>query len=428
MRRIYFLIPVLIFILIFSACAHSIAHSPILKDKDHSDVPETEAPENSLNRKESGAAGEKDIGLIDANKRFAWDLFKKINEEDSDKEIFMSPFSVSGMLMMAYNGAEGSTRDAMARAMHYEGLSIDDLNEGYKYLISRLNNLDEKVKIEIANSIWSRKGFEIKQNFIDINKSYLFSDVESLDFANPESANVINNWVSKKTNNLIPSIIDPPIADDVMMYLINAIYFNGEWTEAFKVKNTFETDFYSYDRKTDKVQMMQKNGNADLSESDEYRAASLTYGNGKAAMMVILPNKDINEFIKNFDHKKWDEIVENLRPVRNVNLQLPKFKIEYGIKELNNSLASLGMEVIFSERADFSGISENLFINRVLHKAVLDVNEEGTEAAAVTVGEVMETSYSEPIKFIANKPFLFVIYDTEDGNILFAGKKLFGDR
>ena len=144
-------------------------------------------------------------------------------------------------------------------------------------------------------------------------------------------------------------------------------------------------------------------------------------------MIVILPEGDINEFINGFDNEKWYSLIDNLRS-RKVKLQLPKFKMEYGLKELNKALISLGMEEMFSDKANLSGIAEEIFINRVLHKAVVDVNEKGTEAAAVTVGEVVTVSYTEPEEFIADRPFMFVICDTEDWNILFAGKKLFGDR
>jgi serpin B len=138
--------------------------------------------------------------------------------------------------------------------------------------------------------------------------------------------------------------------------------------------------------------------------------------------------RDINEFIKNMDGEKWNELNSQLKPVADLNLKLPRFKMEYGVKKLNGTLSALGMGEAFSDSADFTGIAKNLFISSVLHKAVVDVNEEGTEAAAVTVGEFMVTSVREPISFIADRPFIFVIADNEDGNILFMGKKLYGDR
>ncbi|ANW99440.1 hypothetical protein CSTERTH_10570 [Thermoclostridium stercorarium subsp. thermolacticum DSM 2910] len=366
--------------------------------------------------------------VSDANKIFSWELFKALNAEESKQETFISPFSVSAVLMMAYNGAEGSTREAMAKAMHYGGMSVDELNSEYRNLLNRLNNIDEKVKLEIANSIWIRDEFNVKPDFIDVNKNYLFSDVRSLDFTKPDAAFEINRWVSEKTQNRIQSVIDPPIADDVMMYLINAIYFKGEWKNAFDKNNTGEADFYSYDGVTDKVQMMRKTDTFALAELEECSAVALPYGDEKVAMAVILPKKDINKFISNFDGEKWNELVKSFKTVNDLRLEIPKFRMEYGVKELNKALASLGMGEVFSKNADFGGIAEDICMDSVFHKAVVEVNEEGTEAVAATSVIIMTTSLEEPKTFIANRPFVFVIYDTEEGNILFIGKKLYGDR
>jgi serine protease inhibitor len=316
----------------------------------------------------------------------------------------------------------------LRKALVLQGMDLDYINRGYAWLINRLNGIDEKIKLDIANSIWIRDGFNVLPDFIERNRSYLDSEVRTLDFSKANAAGTINNWISQKTNNLIPGMIDPPIAEDVMMYLINAIYFKGEWTEQFEEKNTSEQDFYSIDGKTDKVLMMRRTGKIDYVSTDDYKAVSLPYGNKKTSMILILPNKDINEFINGMDDEKFGELLERLRPVSDLNLQIPKFKMEYGIKELNNVLQAVGMGEALSFNADFTGIANNLYINKVLHKAVIDVNEEGTEAAAVTVGEMKITAVIEPVSFIADRPFLFVIADIEEGNILFIGKKIYGER
>lgn len=414
MNRNGVLILAMVFAIILSGCAA----------EETGTVPESKETEN-ISAVEKTEATDK---LIEVNRKFSWELFRALNTEDYRQEIFMSPFSVSAMLIMAYNGAEGTTKDAMAEAMHYKGISEDDLNTGYKYLINRLNSMDQKIELEIANSLWYREGFKVRKSFIDICKNYLFSEVKSLDFGNSAAADEINKWIAKKTGNLISSVIDPPIPEDVMLYLINAIYFKGEWREPFDASKTFEADFHAYDGATDKVQMMKKSESFVMAESDEYRAVSLPYGEGKVAMAVILPNGDINEFINDFSKEKWDELLKDFRPAGNVQLQLPKFRMEYGVKELKNVLTSLGMGEIFSEYANFSRIADNLYVDSVLHKAVVDVNEKGTEASAVTVGTVELLSAPKTVSFIVNRPFLFVIYDTEEGNILFIGKKLFGDR
>jgi len=382
--------------------------------------------EKTLN--ETPVDTKKNFDLIQANRKFSWEIFKKINEEDLKKDIFISPLSISTMLAMALNGAKGPTREAMERALFVHGMDPEEINRGYAWLINRLNNIDEKIKLNIANSIWIREGFKVLPDFIEINRSYLKSEVRFLDFSKADAAGTINNWISQKTNNLIPKMIDPPIPEDVIMYLINAIYFKGEWAEKFEERNTSKQDFHAIDGKTDKVLMMRRTGRIDYVSTDDYTAVSLPYGNKKTSMIIILSDKDINEFISGMDDEKFGELLDGLRPVSDLNLQIPKFKMEYGIKELNDTLEAMGMGVALSHDADFTGIADDLFISRVLHKAVIDVNEEGTEAAAVTVGEMKTTAVVEPVSFIADRPFLFVIADIEEGNILFIGKKVYGDR
>ncbi|EOD01218.1 serpin family protein [Caldisalinibacter kiritimatiensis] len=175
---------------------------------------------------------------------------------------------------------------------------------------------------------------------------------------------------------------------------------------------------------TKNIMMMLKDGDVEYAQGDDYKAVRLPYGNGDIAMYCILPKEDIsiNQFIENMNLDKWNEIRENVTETKDVILQIPKFKMEYGIKNLNDSLTALGMGEAFSMNADFSGIREGIFINRVLHKAVIEVNEEGSEAAGVTVVEIKECAMPEPINFIANRPFMFIIADDKTGTILFMGK------
>ena len=363
-----------------------------------------------------------------ANQKFSWDLFKKLNAEDSSENIFISPYSISSALTMALNGAEGNNRAEMEKVLHYEGMSREQLNRGYAYETERLSSLDQKVTLQNANSIWIRDGFEIKKDFIDINRRYLSAEAQALDFDDPSSVEAINGWVSEKTNRLIPSVITPPIPREAIMYLINAIYFKGEWTTEFKPEDTQEKDFHALDGKTDKVSMMQRKGKIDYFSNGELQAVRLPYGNEKMSMVLVLPDKEINQWIDGMNADKWKELVAGFHPVRDLELQVPKFKMEYGLKELNGVLTGLGMKEAFSDGADFSGIAENVCISRVLHKAVVDVNEQGTEAAAVTSVEMVLTSFQEPVAFIADRPFFFAIVDNEEGNLLFMGKKITGDR
>jgi len=431
MKRNMFLAFILIFFFISAGCAKisidtrtSAAQNNKASETDGNNSGQTQLTDKGI---ESAPIND-NTNLAKPNNEFSWEIFKLINGEDSGKEIFISPLSISSMLTMALNGAEGTTKEAMEKALHYEGMTLDEINKGYESLLKRIKNFDPKVTIEIANSIWARDIFQIKPDYIERNRDYLSAEVRSLNFDLPGAAESINKWISDKTQKLITKMIDPPINPDVMMYLINAIYFKGGWNESFKEEDTTAEDFYALDGKTDKVSMMKRSGKIHYAKQGSYSAVMLPYGNESASMVVILPDGDIDSFINEMDNEKWISVLDGLRPVGNLHLRLPKFKMEYGIKELKSVLTAMGMGEAFTDRADFTGIADNLCISSVLHKAVVDVNEEGTEAAAATVGTIVATSYMEPVTFIANRPFLFVITDNKDGSILFMGKKIYGDR
>lgn len=364
-------------------------------------------------------------GFITANNGFAFDILEMLNREDVEKNMFISPFSISTALSMTYNGAVSETKDVMAEVLGYSNIELERLNKNYKNLIAYLNNVDKQVELNIGNSIWVREGEEIREDFINRNNKYFNAEIDMLDFSKKEAADKINGWIKDATKGKIKKMINPPISELVVMYLINAIYFKGEWTEQFDPKRTYDGSFSSGSGQNQDVRMMNRKGNIDYAEMDDCKAIRLSYGSGKTSMYCVLPgeNTDINEFIANMDENKWNEIRESLSETEDVTVKLPKFKMEYGIKNLNESLQSLGMEAAFSQDANFSGIREGLFISRVLHKAVIEVNEEGSEAAGVTVVEMKECAMVEdPKMFVGDRPFIFFIAEEETGSILFAGK------
>lgn len=361
---------------------------------------------------------------VESNSQFSFDIFQQLNKEDKNQNIFISPLSISTALAMTYQGAEGTTKEAMAKALRYTGIDDSNINESYKNLIPYLRKLDKKVELNISNSLWVREGDSIKEDFLSTNKDIFDASVTTMDFSKEEAADEINKWISDSTKKKIEKMVDSPISSNIVMYLINAIYFKGDWTKQFDKKNTFSTQFHQENGNTDEVMMMSRKGKVEFGQGDDFKAVRLPYGTGKAAMYCILPEEStpINDFIENLDLDQWETIKESISEKDDVILQLPRFKLEYGIKNLNESLTSLGMGEAFEDTADFSGIRGNLCISRVLHKAVIEVNEEGSEAAAVTVVEMKETSYSEPLIFIADRPFVFLITDDETGTILFMGK------
>ncbi len=366
----------------------------------------------------------KDERLIHANNSFAFDVFKTINSEDVEKNVFISPLSISAALTMTYNGAETTTKKSMEETLEFTGLNRDEVNSGFKYVNEYLNKIDKKIELSIANSIWIREGEIINQDFVDINQDAFDAWIREVDFSKDGAVDEINQWIDASTNGLIKKMLKSPISNDVMMYLINAIYFKGQWTKQFDKNKTIISEFNNGLGEQKPIKMMRMQETIDYMKGEDFKAVKMYYGNKKTAMYCLLPDEDldINSFIETLDTNRWAQIQEGLTEVEDLVLQIPQFKMEYGIKNLNETLKSLGMSEAFEPNADFSGIREGLFISRVLHKAVIEVNEEGSEAAGVTVVEVKESAMEEPISFIADRPFVFIIADEEMGSILFMGK------
>jgi serpin B len=367
-----------------------------------------------------------DTALVSANTRFALDLLKGLVAEDLDKNIFLSPLSVSMALAMVYNGAEGTTKDAMASTLNFGNMTLEEINREYSKLIESLENVDEAVKLLIGNSVWMRQEFEpfVRSSFLQRVGTSYDSEVFTRDFVNPQTVSEINSWADKNTEGRIKQVIQK-IKSEVM-FLINAIYFKGEWMVKFDEAQTQPQDFFLPDGSTVKVDMMSTSGNFSYYSGRGCQVARLQYGRDKVAMYVFLPNEDVplDSFIANLNQTVHDEYISALQPIGDLIVKLPKFEVEYGVKRLNDVLIRLGMEVAFDSEANFNGIaSRPLCIAYVDHKACVEVNEEGTEAAAVTVVAMTDTT-SMPRSFVVNRPFFFEIRDDRSGSILFAGKTL----
>jgi serpin B len=343
---------------------------------------------------------------------------------DNTKEAntFISPLSVSIALGMTWNGADGKTRSEMESTLKMSGISEKEINEYYQIMQNSLVKIDPSTKLNIANSIWYKDGFPIYQSFLDVNKEYFNAEVSALDFSDPKSLDKINDWCSKKTNGLIKNPLDR-IPADAIMYLINAIYFKGIWSSEFNSKDTSEKDFVTSGGKTNKVDMMRQEQTFNYYEDDQAQYLDMPYGNKAFSMTVILPKQEntIESYLKDFDADEWNAITESLSP-REVQVYFPKFKVQSKL-ELKDVLAIMGMPSAFDGEANFSRMSENdLLISRIIHSTYCDVNEKGTEAAAVTIIEMKEMALPENPVFYANRPFIFVIREKSTGVILFMGK------
>ncbi|NLO10246.1 MAG: serpin family protein [Clostridiales bacterium] len=367
-----------------------------------------------------------DSVVVDGNKKFAFDIFKKLNAEDLGESIFISPLNISQALTMAYNGAETTTKEEMGKVLGLSGLDNAIVNESFSNLTNHLEQIDKKVQLNIGNSIWIRDGEKINEEYVETIKEEFSASVEMLDFSDPEAAETINDWIQNATNGKIDQVLKAPIDELIVMYLINAIYFKGEWKTQFDPEDTRKDSFYKPGGEKQTVDMMARSkGAVEYTGNEEFQAIRLPYGKGNTSMYIILPSegRDINDLISNMTTDKWDEIKEILVKEKNVVVRIPKFEFEYGTKSLTRSLIELGMVEAFSQSAaDFSGIRGDLLIDDVLHKAYIEVNEEGTEAAAATAVSMMTKSDPEYITFIANRPFMFIINDDVMDTILFMGK------
>jgi serpin B len=368
----------------------------------------------------------KSLELLASDNEFGLELFQEVMQDAKDNEnVMISPLSVALALGMTYNGSASATREAMEATLKLQGLTEDEINDGYKSIIGQMLDLDPRVIMEIANSIWYREGFEVEDEFINTNKEHFYAEIRSLDFSRPDAVDIINQWVSDHTHELIEEIIDaiPPLA---VMYLINAIYFKGTWTYEFDPEDTKPETFYPASGASYDAPAMHQESKLNYYKNSLFELVELPYGDRKFSMLVFLPPGEhtCSDILAELDNDNWNSWTNSLIET-NVYLQLPKFKFE-SFKLLNDPLSSMGMEIAFTESADFTRINPdgNLFISRVLHKTFIDVNEEGTEAAAVTAVEIELTSAggSHLTHFIADKPFLFVIRENSTGSILFMGR------
>jgi serpin B len=300
-------------------------------------------------------------------------------------------------------------------------------------LIESLENVDQAVKLLIGNSVWMSKEFEpvVKPSFLERVGTSCDGEIFTRDFRNPQTVSEINGWADKNTEGKIKQIIQE-LSPELVMLLINAIYFKGEWITRFDEALTRPQDFFLPDGSTLKVDMMSTAGDFSYYSGENCQVARLPYGGDKVAMYVFLPNEDVplDSFIASLNQTTHDEYVSRLQTEEGLFVKLPKFEVEYGAKRLNSVLEKLGMETAFDPyEANFSGIADtaprNLYISYEDHKAIVEVNEKGTEAAAVTVAVARITSVGPtPRSFVVNRPFFFEIRDDRSGSILFMGKIL----
>jgi serpin B len=383
-------------------------------------------PEKATYNPKPVTISQKSAEVLAASNDFSFGFFNTVvTSEAENKNVMVSPLSASLALAMTYNGANGSTQTAFENALKWQGLTTSEINESYKELINTLVKLDPKVAMEIANSIWYRSNFMVKAPFIDVNKNYYNAKVSPLNFNEPASKNTINQWVTDQTHGKITKIIDEIKPEDVM-YLINALYFKGAWTNRFSEDNTSLRPFRLANGALVNVPTMYMKTDVEYFQNDVSSGIVLPYGQGNYNMAVILPEgeRSISELTQQLNDNTWKQWLSSKLGIKSLNVMLPKFKFEYA-KQLKEVLTIMGMGLAFSENdADFSGINDQhqLYLSSVLQKTFIEVNEQGTEAAAVTAVTVGVTSANPEAWFKVDRPFLFVIYEQKTNAILFMGK------
>lgn len=387
------------------------------------DIPTTPRENIPLTRNEEA--------IVESNQAFAFKLFREVNTEEIGKNILISPLSASLALSMTYNGADGITAEEMKSTLGFTDYKQDELNSFYKKLITNLLKIDRSTKLGIANSIWVKNEFKLGEKFAEINKDSYDAEISYLDFNNPSSVNIINKWCENKTKGKITNIIEE-ITPQQVMFLINALYFKGIWKKEFDKKNTSKMKFTQPNGSTQSIDMMQQiNALAYRTIDEDLQIAELPYGNEAFSMVILLPalNK-LENTIQQLTPENWNKWTKDLSERQvDIDLQLPKFKVEYE-KELNDNLKKIGINAAFNPlQANFSKMTESqadLYIDFVKQKTYIEVDEKGSEAAAITTVAIVQTSpgpgSGTDNTFYVNRPFIYAIKEKSTGIILFMGK------
>jgi serpin B len=359
-----------------------------------------------------------------ADNAFGFKLLAETRKALPGRNVFQSPVGMALALAMAGNGARGQTLQQMAGTLHLAGVAPAEWNAGNKMLLDHLLALDPKITLEIANSLWTQAGGQIQPDFISSCQKSYRAEVDAVDFRNPATVKKINDWVSQSTHGKITSLFDPPLSPDLRLILVDAIYFKGSWETPFDKKLTRDQPFTVRAGQTVAHPRMSRKERMSYLESAGFQAVMLPYASRQASLCVFLPKENLDKFLPDLTPENWEKWMAQFR-LREGTLELPRFKLDNKY-ELNGELKALGMPRAFSREAEFGGISaEPLLISQVLQKTFVEVNEEGTEAAAASgVGMralAVRTPTEPPFTMIVDRPFYVAIRENQTGTILFHG-------
>jgi serine protease inhibitor len=363
-------------------------------------------------------------GVLDAANAYSFALWRTINDASRDSNVFVSPLSASFALGMTMNGANGQTYDEMRSALRFGGASLASIDSGYRSLIGLLTSLDPSTTMQIANAIFYRTDFPFNQSFLNDASTYFDAQVKAQDFKDvPGTLSAVNGWVSGKTHDRIPKVLDS-VDPSMVMYLLNAIYFKGTWRDRFDPTQTRDAPFHSV-AGDQTGRLMRREALIDYAETSAFQAADLAYGDSAFTMTVLLPKSEnsVESVAASLTPETWQSLGASFHP-RQVELYLPKVTLSWK-RGLIPDMKALGMRAAFADGADFTRMSSRgreLFISLLQQNTFVSIDEEGTEAAAVTTVGVQLTSAPVVTPMRVDRPFIFVIRERLSGTVLFMGK------
>lgn len=360
---------------------------------------------------------------VENSNEFAWKFFKEVSKGEQE-DVFVSPLSVTYALGMLANGAVGDTQKEILEGLEFRSGKVDDINSLCHQLMIESPKLDKSTKVSMANAVVANENKPLKPDFKNVVEKQYQALVTNQDFSSLATLSFINQWASEQTHGMVPKILER-INPDGVSYLLNALYFKGIWYRQFDKKHTKKEAFTKADGSKSQVQMMHQKERFFAAENDNYQTVVLPYGNGSYEMIVVLPRegKKLSDVLVAMNGKQWKDNLKNTYSSE-VDLKLPRFTSVYN-RELNDVLKLLGMNAMFERgKADLTKMSKaKAFVSMVLQKAKIEVDEEGSKAAAVTVVETLDAAAppSRPIMFHANRPFMYAIVEHSTGTIFFMG-------
>lgn len=383
--------------------------------------------DSKINSQEQSEATERlENYLAQETNQLGMKLFKQLRANEEGKNVSISPNSITAALALAYNGSAGETATELGKLLGYAPAERLQMNKDHQALLTLLNNIGSGIEIKTANSIWAKEELPLRKEYLNTGKAYYEADIRNTDFSGQQSVKDINEWISNHTEHKIKKMLEKPPGEDTLAVLVNAVYFKGGWNQVFAEDDTQSTDFYPTRGSKVQVDMMKQSGVFVYAETENWQAIRLPFTAWEMDMLIVLPTEDYSldelqdEFAKG-------ELQESLFDGRVGEISLPRFTASYGI-DLKDALKALGVKQAFdSNRGNFSNLAEipdPIYINQIIHKSYLKVNEQGSEAAASTLVALMVGGASpteEPFKMVVNRPFLFAIKERQTGVMLFLG-------